>query len=70
MTWRKSSFSGSGGNCVEVRWRKSSASNDVNCVEVRHDLAAVRDSKNPTGPTLSVDLARLAAVLRAGGPGR
>ena len=31
MTWRKSSRSGSGGNCVEVRG----------------DLQAVRDSKSP-----------------------
>ncbi|WP_083661771.1 DUF397 domain-containing protein [Actinophytocola xanthii] len=29
-------------------WRKSSKSADASqCVEVRHDLAAVRDSKNP-----------------------
>jgi hypothetical protein len=47
MDWRKSSFSGTGGNCVEVR----------------HDLAAVRDSKNPNGPTLTVDLAPLLAFL-------
>ena len=37
MDWRKSSFSGSGGNCVEVR----------------QDLAAIRDSKNPDGPVLT-----------------
>lgn len=29
-------------------WRKSSKSADAgSCVEVRHDLAAIRDSKNP-----------------------
>jgi hypothetical protein len=28
-------------------WRKSSRSADTNCVEVRNDLAAVRDSKRP-----------------------
>jgi hypothetical protein len=50
MDWRKSSFSGSGGNCVEVR----------------QDLAAVRDSKNPAGPSLTADLVRLVAVVRAG----
>jgi hypothetical protein len=49
MDWRKSSFSGSGGNCVEVR----------------QDLAAIRDSKNPDGPTLSVDLPRLLALVRS-----
>jgi hypothetical protein len=31
-----------------VEWRKSSRSgNASNCVELRQDLAAVRDSKNP-----------------------
>ncbi|MGQ0841146.1 DUF397 domain-containing protein [Actinokineospora sp.] len=34
-TWRKSSFSGTNGACVEVQWRKSSFSGDNgNCVEV------------------------------------
>lgn len=37
MDWRKSSFSGDSGNCVEVR----------------QDLAAIRDSKNPDGPALA-----------------
>ncbi|MBW4716142.1 DUF397 domain-containing protein [Saccharothrix obliqua] len=38
-------------------WRKSSySSSQANCVEVRHvaDSIAVRDSKNPHGPVLSV----------------
>jgi len=47
-----------------VDWRKSSFSDDVNCVQVRQDLAAVRDSKNPTGPTLTVDLPALLAALK------
>ena len=35
LTWRKSSFSGNGGDCVEVAWRKSSFSADNGgCVEV------------------------------------
>lgn len=35
-------------------WRKSSRSNqDSACVEVAHTLDALRDSKNPTGPTLT-----------------
>ncbi|MFI0943200.1 DUF397 domain-containing protein [Streptomyces sp. NPDC021020] len=38
--WIKSSYSDNGGQCVEV-----AASSDV---------VAVRDSKNPTGPALSV----------------
>ncbi|WP_424189165.1 DUF397 domain-containing protein [Actinokineospora sp. G85] len=50
MEWRKSSFSGSGGNCVQVR----------------QDLTAVRDSKNPSGPTLAVDLRQLTAAARSG----
>jgi hypothetical protein len=50
MDWRKSSFSGDGGNCVEVR----------------QDLAALRDSKNTTGPTLAADLSRLVATVKSG----
>lgn len=34
-------------------WRKSSRSGSGNaCVEIRNDLCAVRDSKNPGGPEL------------------
>lgn len=34
-------------------WRKSSRSGSGNaCVEIRDDLLALRDSKNPTGPSL------------------
>jgi uncharacterized protein DUF397 len=40
---------------VPHRWRKSSSSNqDGACVEVAHTLDALRDSKNPGGPVLSV----------------
>jgi Domain of unknown function (DUF397) len=36
-------------------WRKSSKSNTGGqCVEVRRDLAALRDSKHPNGPTLPI----------------
>lgn len=35
-------------------WRKSSKSDSgTQCVEVRHDLAALRDSKQPGGPQLA-----------------
>ena len=56
--WRKSTFSGSNSNCVEVGfvWRKSSYSgSNSECVEVGRapERAAVRDSKNVDGPVLS-----------------
>lgn len=50
MEWRKSSFSGSGGNCVEVR----------------QDLGAIRDSKNPAGPVLVVEPSALRQLLAPG----
>ena len=49
MTWRKSSFSGSATDCVEVAWPATGA--------------AVRDSKNPTGPVLLIDDRAHAALL-------
>ena len=57
---RKSSYSGNGGgNCVDVTylWRKSSYSGNGggSCVQVAGKLphvVAVRDSKDPSGPTL------------------
>jgi hypothetical protein len=71
ITWRKSSFSGTNGGCVEVAWRKSSFSGtNGDCVEVTHAPAGVlvRDSKNAHGPVLSLPgfgwcvlVARLAA---------
>jgi hypothetical protein len=60
--WRKSSYSGTQGNCVEAavlssaRWHKSSYSDTQgNCVEVAGGLpgaVAVRDSKDPSGRAL------------------
>lgn len=49
MTWRSSSHSGSDGNCVQVRG----------------DLTAVRDSKDPSGPILRIDLPRLVTTVKA-----
>lgn len=61
MNWRKSSRSNAtGGHCVEVApaWRKSSRSNGTGgeCVEVAPTgrAVAIRDSKNPDGPMLTV----------------
>ncbi|MGB3440424.1 MAG: DUF397 domain-containing protein [Actinophytocola sp.] len=50
ITWRKSSRSDTGGQCVEVR----------------SDLAALRDSKHPTGPALGLALGRLLTEVKAG----
>jgi Domain of unknown function (DUF397) len=55
--WRKSSFSTANGECVEVSWRKSSFSApNQECVEVAHgpEAVGVRDSKNATGPVLTI----------------
>jgi hypothetical protein len=66
MTWRKSSQAGAQSNCVEVRWRKSSRSGvQSNCVELG-STGAVRDSKNPVGPTLAVDLPALVTAVKSG----
>ena len=51
---------------VPVTWRKSSRSDaQETCVEVANTLGLVRDSKNPGGPTLSVDVAALVRSVRA-----
>ncbi|WP_306189327.1 MULTISPECIES: DUF397 domain-containing protein [unclassified Streptomyces] len=66
IKWRKSSYSGDqGGECVECAplgplvWRKSSYSSDQggNCVEIAETpcaTVAIRDSKIPTGPVLTL----------------
>ncbi|MBP2326729.1 hypothetical protein JOF56_007114 [Kibdelosporangium banguiense] len=50
MNWRTSSFSGACGNCVQIR----------------QDLAAIRDSKNADGPTLDIDVTGLLATVKSG----
>ncbi|MEW2115323.1 DUF397 domain-containing protein [Streptomyces sp. NPDC005474] len=70
-TWRKSSYSsGEGGECVEAAyiWRKSSHSGGEGgeCVEIATCPHAIhlRDSKNPTGPHLTLSPTTWAAFLR------
>lgn len=47
-----------------VRWRKSTRSQDQgDCVELGH-VGLVRDSKNPNGPTLRVNLRALVEFVR------
>ncbi|MET8010699.1 DUF397 domain-containing protein [Streptomyces sp. NPDC005271] len=80
--WRKSSYSSDIGNeCVEcaalggATWRKSSYSSDTggHCVEVAaipiHQVA-IRDSKNPYGPTLLLSPAAFADFVAATASGK
>lgn len=69
LEWRKSTFSTSESNCVEVAWRKSSFStSQSDCVEVawfEAPVTAVRDSKNTEGPTLAFPVPAWQNFLRA-----
>jgi Domain of unknown function (DUF397) len=49
-TWRKSSYSGAVGNCVELAL-------------LRDGTVAVRNSRHPAGPALIHDRAGLAALV-------
>lgn len=56
--WRKSTYSGQNGDCVEVAaWRMSthSGNSGADCVEVgpAGPAIAVRDSKDPGGPRVA-----------------
>ena len=48
-----------------LHWKKSSHSNPTDCVELawHAEGAAVRDSKNPTGPTLRLRLTSLTGLI-------
>ncbi|WP_217166895.1 DUF397 domain-containing protein [Streptomyces sp. AC512_CC834] len=52
VSWRKSTYSDSGAQCVE-------------CGLVDRQWMAVRDSKNPTGPALVFDSAVMSAFTAA-----
>jgi hypothetical protein len=72
-TWRKASYSGTNGECVEVAdWRKASFSaGNGACVEAgtADRAVAVRDSQDPTGPSLAFEPSAwraFAASLKAG----
>ncbi|MFD4722937.1 DUF397 domain-containing protein [Streptomyces sp. NPDC058423] len=77
--WRKSSYSSdTGGSCVEcaplgAAWRKSSYSSDQGgeCVEIAEapHLVAVRDSKVPDGPRLTLTPAAFTAFVEAAARG-
>ncbi|WMD08446.1 DUF397 domain-containing protein [Streptomyces sp. FXY-T5] len=72
--WRKSSYSGDqGGECVEcapigaLAWRKSTYSGDQggNCLEIAEApcVIAMRDSKTPAGPILTLDPAAFTTFI-------
>ncbi|MEU7059335.1 DUF397 domain-containing protein [Streptomyces sp. NPDC046197] len=73
--WRKSSYSSDqGGECVEcaplggLAWHKSSYSSDQggNCIEVAElpcAAVAIRDSKNPAGPMVTLVPAAFSAFV-------
>lgn len=49
------------------RWRKSSYSSaSTSCLEAASGLGHVRDSRNPTGPVLHVDLTALLTKIKTG----
>ncbi|GLZ39238.1 DUF397 domain-containing protein [Actinokineospora sp. NBRC 105648] len=65
-SWRKSSFSGTESNCVELAWRKSSFSGTQSaCVELawQDTTLMIRDSKAPAGPTLEFTGSAITALL-------
>lgn len=74
--WRKSSYSGNtGGDCIEcaplngAAWRKSTYSGGTGgeCIEFapHQGAIALRDSKNPEGPTLTVSEGAFTRFVRA-----
>ncbi len=49
------------------RWRKSSYSGqEADCIELAHTLDSLRDSKNPDGPRLRVNIDALLGAIKDG----
>lgn len=49
------------------KWQKSSYSNlNGNCVELSNPRGLIRDSKDPDGPVLSVDVVEFLGAVKAG----
>jgi hypothetical protein len=66
--WRKSTFSGHNGSCVEIAWRKSSfSSHNGTCVEVAHldPMVGIRDSKNTSAGHLTLTSAGWSGLVSA-----
>ncbi|MFE2599676.1 DUF397 domain-containing protein [Streptomyces sp. NPDC059396] len=53
--WRKSSYSNNGGNCVEVATNLATS----------HGVVPIRDSKNMSGPTLTIPATAFTAFVTA-----
>ncbi|PKW12707.1 uncharacterized protein DUF397 [Saccharopolyspora spinosa] len=52
---------------IEYHWRKSSYSHQNGaCVELTSTLDRVRDSKDPNGPMLNVDVATFVRAVKDG----
>lgn len=50
---------------TRVRWKKATSSAEqTDCIELAHTLGAVRDSKNPHGPMLRVDVSALLEAIK------
>jgi len=49
-----------------MMWRKSSKSDSGDCVEIRRDLAALRDSKAPTRALEARGLATMIRLVKEG----
>ncbi|MBB5158471.1 DUF397 domain-containing protein [Saccharopolyspora phatthalungensis] len=49
-----------------TRWHKSSYSGNDHCVELSRPQGLIRDSKDPNGPALAVDVAAFMQAIKDG----